>query len=118
MVLHHIVWGNGAKWIIWLTNVNARGRKFSGDARDTRRDREEALERLVQEMAANHIGFVGVNVPGVMGRGCERTLQEMKRIYRDSGGLDFQVEDLRNDGHPDRDTWDEVYTRYPAPPLL
>jgi hypothetical protein len=107
--LHRTNWRNREKWIIWLTNANAQGCKFSGDARDTRTDREEALERLVREMAANDICFVGVNVKQGTDRGCQQTLREMKRIYTEACGPSFEIDDLGNCEHLDR---------YPGDPPL
>jgi hypothetical protein len=103
MALHQMNWRNGYNWIFWVARANAFGRVFSGNAGDSQ-DRAEALERLVREMATRHIRFAGVNVKQGTDSGCERTLKEMQRIYREAGGPSFTVKEMEDDNQC---IWDE-----------
>jgi hypothetical protein len=94
LALHLTNWRNGEKCIFWITDANAHGQKFSGDPRDTHNDQVPRLEGLIREMAQKRIYFVGINIRKGRDSGCERTLNEMKRLYEAAEGPGFRVQDF------------------------
>lgn len=90
---------DGLKWrdkskkcIVWIADANAHGRRYCGY--DNHNEEEPKLEPLVERMADERVYFVGINVKKGEDEGCQQTLQEMRTIYQNAGGVSFITADF------------------------
>jgi hypothetical protein len=95
IALQDLKWRNGKRCIFWITDANAHGTKFSGDPHDRHNDQTAILEKYIQEMARQHIYFVGINIMKGTDSGCEHTLHTARPIYMGENGPSFQVGEFR-----------------------
>lgn len=81
------------KIIILISDANAHGNKFCGY--DNHNDQEDILTNLTQTMAHNNFIFIGINIIKGVDEGCKTTLNEMKTIYDQTGGIKFISAEFR-----------------------
>lgn len=93
MALNDISWRDRSKkLIVWIADSNAHGRRFCGF--NNHNSEENRFVKLISEMARSEIYFIGVNVMK-NDEGCQRTLNEMKKIYESNGGKSFIINRLK-----------------------
>lgn len=76
IALHKLSWRNGAKSMIWITDMNAHGRKFCGFY--NHQNQENPLCKLVNEAATNQIVYFGLSIDN----GADRTFEEIMKMYK------------------------------------
>ena len=84
---------NCKKCIIWIADANAHGMKFCGY--DNHNEEESKLQLLVERMAKEKISFLGINIVKGDDEGCRLTLQKMREIYLNAGGVSFILDEFK-----------------------
>lgn len=79
IALHKLSWRNGAKSMIWITDMNAHGRRFCGFY--NHQNQENPLCKLVGESASNQIVYFGLSI----NNGADKTFEEIMKMYKMSG---------------------------------
>ena len=88
LVLEDVSWRiDSSKAVVWITDSNAHGERFCGIK--NHQEEEEKLAPLVRRLMDSNISFVGINVTKEGEQGCERTLDQIEKIYSERKDLSF-----------------------------
>lgn len=94
LALNELEWRKRSKKIIvWISDSNAHGKRFCGF--DNHNEEEIKMNYLVEMIANREINFLGINlIKNNKGDGCEKTLNEMKKIYDECASKSGQSKPL------------------------